>query len=238
VRPYASDQSIDWMNLTPSDWMDRYVPGWRQSSYADLLRARPSDWLGWVYPQYAGAARPWTRHPYHEGRRYDRVHPRGCRCRDCIERECECERCGPEPCECVCCIGDVDLVVYARVDEQRVIPIIVENPRRREKSVTVELSAWRTRGGGTAPIETVSVEPKTFTLAPCGERELVIVARVRPPEPPQPPRERETRDVDCCVVATADLTLVGCDHRPIRIAIAILPRDCDPYRICCACACC
>jgi hypothetical protein len=233
VKPYATNRPVDWMNLTPSDWMDRYVPGWRQSSYGDLLRTKPTDWLGWINPQYAGAVGAFARHPSSDVLRHDRIHPRGCRCRDCVERECG--HCGPEPCECVCCIGDVDLVVYARVGELRVIPIVVENSRRREKSVTVELSGWRTRGGGVAPVDTVSVEPKAFTLAPCGMHEVTIAARVRPPEPAG---ETRTPDVDGCLVVTADLTLVGCDHRPIRIAIAILPRDCDPLRICCGCGCC
>jgi hypothetical protein len=222
--------------------MDRYLPGWRERSYGDLLRASPSDWLGWLYPQYAGAGAALAKHPRYDIPRHARAHPAGCRCRNCVERECE--RCGPEPCECICCIGEVDLVVYARVGEQRVIPIVVENERRREKSISVELGAWRTRGGGTAPVDTVSVEPKTFTLPPCGEREVLIVARVRPPEGDAaqtddvPAAQRAPKDVDSCLVVTADLTLVGCDHRAIRIAIAILPRDCDPFRIPCGCACC
>lgn len=156
MKPYANDLPVDWMNLTPSDWMDRYVPGWRQSSYGNLLEAKPADWLGWIYPQYAGGAGGMARRQSPEILPRDRTHTRGCRCRDCVERECR--RCDPDPCECYCCIGDVDLVLYARVGEQRVIPIEVENPRRREKSVTVELSGWRTRGGGAAPVDTISVE--------------------------------------------------------------------------------
>jgi hypothetical protein len=197
-----------------------------------------------IYPQYAASAPTLGRAPLPVVPGRDRWHhPRGCRCRECVERECG--RCGPEPCECICCIGDVDLVVYTRVGEQRVIPIVVENERRREKSISVELSPWRTRGGGATPVDTVSVEPKSFTLPPCGEREVVVVARVRAPEAAAstqavnvPEGQREPRDVDACLVVTADLALVGCDHRPIRIAIAILPRDCDSFRIPCGCACC
>jgi len=126
----------------------------------------------------------------------------------------------------------------------------VENERRREKDITVELSPWRARGGGAEAVETLIVEPKTFKLPPCGEKELVIAVRVREPtgtgnQTPAPPTEsneripeREIKDVDGCLVVTADLTLVGCDRRPIRIAIAILPRDCDPFRVNCGCACC
>jgi hypothetical protein len=122
---------------------------------------------------------------------------------------------------------------------------VVENERRREKSISVELSPWRTRGGGAAPVDTISVEPKSFTLPPCGERQLTVAARVRAPEAAAatqtvnvPEGQREAPDVDECLVVTADLSLIGCDHRPIRIAIAILPRDCDAFRIPCGCGCC
>lgn len=45
-------------------------------------------------------------------------------------------------------------------------------------------------------------------------------------------------DVDSCAVFYADLRVKGCDILPVRIAVAILPRDCDAYRIDCRCGCC
>lgn len=45
-------------------------------------------------------------------------------------------------------------------------------------------------------------------------------------------------DVDECHVATTDLRIVGCDVRPIAIAVAVLPRVCGPYEVGCGCACC
>ena len=45
-------------------------------------------------------------------------------------------------------------------------------------------------------------------------------------------------DVDECKVFYADLRIKGCDVRPKRIAVAVLPRDCDAHRIGCGCACC
>jgi hypothetical protein len=157
--------------------------------------------------------------------------------------------------------------VYARVGEQRVIPIVVENERRREKDITLELSKWTTRGGKPAPVETRLLDPREFTLAPCAEQKITLVVDVRelqpadqssqPESPNQPkgrgraaaaaagatevieiPRGIKLPDVDDCVVAIADLRLEGCDHRPLRIAVAVLPRDCDPYTVSCGCSCC
>jgi hypothetical protein len=173
----------------------------------------------------------------------------------------ECGRCGRDECECYCCIGDVDLVIYARAGEQRVIQIVLENERHRDKEVTLELSNWTTRSGKPAPVDTVFLEPKALTIPACGEQNVTLVVKIggalqtgaNPQQPgapnqpgtsdqpvpsDQPGAERRIPDVDECLTATADLRLVGCDHRPLRIAVAILPRDCDPYRVSCGCTCC
>src|SRR5438876_6896604 len=121
----------DWMRLTPSDWMGRTVSEWMSTSYEDLIRTKPGDWWSKTY----GAQR--HKAPHHE---------------PC------CRRCESDPCQCECCIGDVDFAIYARVGEQRVIPILVENERRREKQITLELSNWTTRGGKPAPVQTVLLE--------------------------------------------------------------------------------
>jgi hypothetical protein len=233
-RDWMTMSPSDWMNMAPSDWInmatqpDWISSAWWNKSYSELMNTKPSEWLAMMYGAgtAAGTGPSWK---YRE-RRYR------------PSREC-CRRCGADPCQCACCIGDVDFAVYSRVGEQRVIPIIVENERRREKQVTVELSGWTTRGGKPAPIETVLLEPKTFTLAACAEQKITLVVRVRETEATreaanQTPEQRVPPDVDNCVVATADLRLTGCDHRPIRIAVAILPRDCDPYQVSCGCTCC
>ncbi len=244
----------NWMDMTPSDWMDRMPLGWSGRSYGDLLRTKPSDWLTMVYGQgttpgmgptstAAGQTRPfrffyqreeeeeWRGEHRHE-RRHEHRHEEGCR------------HCGREDCECFCCLGDVDLAIYARVGEERVIPIVIENERRRDKDITLELSEWRTRGGRVAPVDTVLLEPKTFSLPSCAEQKVTLTVRTKSPEQTanQQGGENQERkvptDVDDCFVATADLRLVGCDHRPLRIAIAILPRDCDAYWVECGCTCC
>jgi hypothetical protein len=222
MTPYPRTDPVDWMNLTASDYLDRYYPTWRRA-YQNMLNSRPADWANWLYLQYGRAAPSnYGREPRSD-RDYRHERPWDCRC-----RECDCDH---EPCECQCCVGDVDFVIYARLGEQRVIPVVVENPRRREQSVTVELSDWKKRGGGGAPVETISIEPKTFKLHPCGEQEVSIVISIGG-------KDQERPDVDCCLVAIADLRLDGCDHRPLRIAVAILPRFCSPFKVRCGCACC
>jgi hypothetical protein len=132
----------------------------------------------------------------------------------------------------------VDLAVYARVGEERVIPIVVENERRRERAIRLELSDWTTRGGRPSGVTTVLLEPTEFTLEPCGERKVMLTVRVSVAGAAADDERRMPADVDDCMVSIADLRLEGCDHRPLRIAIAVLPRDCDPYTVSCGCGCC
>ncbi|MGH8315274.1 MAG: hypothetical protein ACRETU_09015 [Steroidobacterales bacterium] len=209
--------------MTPSDWMKMGPSDWLDPTRSEQLYRQFSGWWERNYGYWMRPTKPsdWSRPQRDES---------------C------CRRCAPDSCDCFCCIGDVDFAVYARVGEQRVIPIIVENERRREKQITVEFSGWTTRGGKVAPVDTVLLEPKTFTLVPCGEQKVALVVKIHDDgqggEQPDEGGRRILPDVDECVVATADLRLVGCDHRPIRIAVAILPRYCDPYRVTCGCTCC
>ena len=50
--------------------------------------------------------------------------------------------------------------------------------------------------------------------------------------------QRVLPDVTTCAVSYADLQIKGCDLRSVRIAVAVLPRDCDAYKVDCACGCC
>ncbi|MDX1416664.1 MAG: hypothetical protein R3293_20860 [Candidatus Promineifilaceae bacterium] len=126
---------------------------------------------------------------------------------------------------------------------------MVENERHREKEITLEFSDWTTRGGKPAPVETVFLEPKTFTLPPCGQQDVTLAVKISrteeagtaddaADEKKDTAQRKQIPDVDDCLVVTADLRLVGCDHRPLRIALAIVPRDCDSYRVHCGCTCC
>jgi hypothetical protein len=239
----------DWLAVSPSEWMERAMPGWQAGSYGDLMRAAPSEWWSMMYAPFSRQttrhSRSPVRHHRHHGRHHhDRDHCSHGHHPHHHHDRCDCEDCCPPRCECFCCIGDVDIVVYTRLGEQRVVAIIVENERRREKEISLELSSWTTRGGREGLVETVSLQPQRFTLQPCGKQHVTLVVKVRDFDPPTGGEQegetvlRRPHDVDDCEVVTADLRLVGCDHRTVRIAVAVVPRDCDPSWIRCGCTCC
>jgi len=246
---WTTARAADWLETAPADWMDQAMPGWSDMTYGDVLRRTPSQWWAMVYGPAAGqppwsAAQPVTpwrgrgdcgcgrghhehrhrHHRHHHHHHHHRHESHGC------------HHCGHERCECFCCLGDVDLAVYARVGEQRVVPIVIENERHREKDVRLELSSWATRGGREGAVRTVRLDPEEVTLPPCGRGDVTLVVAVG--EAGENHAEGRTPDVDRCEVVTADLRLVGCDHRSLRLAVAILPRDCDPFTVHCGCECC
>lgn len=143
--------------------------------------------------------------------------------------------CALDDCHCSCCIGDADLVVYARLGEQRVVPIRIENSRRRERTINLELGEWATHGGSRLDIQAAVVPAEAFVLGPCEEKAATLLLDTSPgnaDEGEEPP------DVDDCKVAYADLRVKGCDVRPIRVAVALVPRDCATYTVDCHCGCC
>jgi hypothetical protein len=184
---------------------------------------------------------PWQEWIKHWGYKW---HGKDCDCGDCRKDDCRCRECGKDDCHCRCCVVCADLVVHVRLGERRLVPITLENNRRREREIKVELSDFSTKGGNDAPVTGRLLSPAEFTLAPCEEREVLISIDVggggdQPtPEPRGRRGERELPDVDECRVAYADLRVAGCDHRTIRIAVAILPRDCHAYPVECDCGCC
>jgi hypothetical protein len=188
---------------------------------------------------------------YGSGYGYGHGHKAGCSC-DCHGHDhgrgrghefgCGCcgghSGCRSDDCHCQCCVGDhLDLVVYSRLGERRVVPVTLTNERRREREVSLELSDFTTKGGRTLPVTVAGaiVGASTFTLAPCEERAVIIEVAS---EAAQSEREQPT-DVDDCLVAVADLHVSGCDIRcPIGIGVVLLPRDCDTFHLSCGCGCC
>jgi hypothetical protein len=134
-------------------------------------------------------------------------------------------------------------VVYTRFGETRVVPIEIHNPRRREREVDIELSDFTTRSGKPSGVVAELIGAGKVALGPCATHELIIVTQVRTADQKDGDVLRRdandrTPDVDDCVVVVADLRITGCDMRPVRIALAILPRRCDAYEVACQHECC
>lgn len=149
--------------------------------------------------------------------------------------KCDCPRCEQSDCSCQCCVADSDLLVQARAGERRIIPITIENQWRREREVTLELSGWTEVAGVTVTGRMVTTG--SVTIPPCGEERTSIIVEIIGANSTNDER-KDIGDVKDCQVSYADLRVTGCDVRPIRIAVAILPRDCDDYVVDCRCGCC
>ncbi|WGM40655.1 hypothetical protein [Caulobacter sp. NIBR1757] len=154
-----------------------------------------------------------------------------------------CGHCGPDPCGCRCCVSDADMVVEVRPGERRILSLIIENPRRRARDIQLDLSSW-TRVHPGLEISGDVLSDREFKLEPCGAAHVSLAVEVRQlhsdvaagPAQHQP-IEREM-ELDRCLVSYADLRIQGCDIRSVRLALAILPRDCGAHRVNCSCGCC
>ncbi len=116
----------------------------------------------------------------------------------------------------------------------------IENTRAREREIGLSLSEFATSGGSPTPVAVRLHGDTTFTLEPCAEREVLLLVAVDGLDQPGD-RKGEPKgmtDVDDCHVAVGDLRIAGSDVRPVRIAVAVLPRHCGPYEIECGCVCC
>ena len=196
-----------------ADWPNQ----WAQALYGPLGEGVSRAWAGVLAPwiealqpgAWAGAPRPLER----------------CGCRECL----------PDRCHRQCCVSDADLVVYARVGERRVVPLVVENNVRRERSVELELSSFAARSASDTHVNGSLAGPHSFVLKACEEHTVLLQVDVIG----NPKADTETvADVESCTVFYADLRVKGCDMRSPRIAVAVLPRDCAAYRIDCRAACC
>ncbi|MGH9143096.1 MAG: hypothetical protein ACRD2I_18345 [Vicinamibacterales bacterium] len=181
-----------------------------------------------------------------------RKHDDGCGC-GCRERHCS-------DCHCECCVCDADVLVHARCGEVRRIPVTFENDSRRDRQVKLELEKFVTAGGRELKWG-AQLSDAEFTLKPCDEKTIVVSVLVNcdtftgdqtpgttTVEPNLPAgslninRQAATAErlgsVDRCEVAYATLRAEGCSVRPVVLAVAVLPDDCDDYRRPCSCGCC
>jgi hypothetical protein len=94
--------------------------------------------------------------------------------------DCGCDSCNDcgchDDCHCQCCIGsDIDLVVYSRLGERRLVPLTLVNERRREREIVLELSGFTTKGGSAVPVTGTILGASSFTLAPCQKQAVTLV---------------------------------------------------------------
>jgi hypothetical protein len=149
-------------------------------------------------------------------------------------------------CHCECCVCDSDILVHARCGERRSIPITFDNETRRDRDVKLELEKFVTSGGRDLNWRTALSETH-FTLRPCGEHTVIVSVEVQcgpfagsdaPTTATNANAPGDAGRVDRCEVAYAGLRADGCAVRPILIAVAVLPNDCDAYRCPCGGCCC
>ena len=95
----------------------------------------------------------------------------GCGCRDCGCR-------GDCDCHCECCVCDADVLVHARCNETRRIPVTFENDTRREKPVKLTLEKFVSAGGKDVGWAGQLSETE-FTLSPCDEHTVIVTVQVK-----------------------------------------------------------
>jgi hypothetical protein len=113
--------------------------------------------------------------------------------------------------------------------------------------VTLELGNFVTSGGRDLGW-IARLSETTFTLHPCDEHTVLLEVGIKCDtatpgnNPNQPPDNRidvlPGGTVDRCEVGYATIRAEGCLTRPIVVAIAVLPDDCDSYHHSCGCDCC
>ncbi len=163
---------------------------------------------------------------------------------------------------CDCCVPRADVVVRARAGERRLVPFTLRNPTRRERTVTLAVGPFHPCGGDELDLRAAFLEGESLTLAPCESVTVRLVLTVLPvqqkPDQPTTPDGGKTdpgktdpaksaaagdvirarlEDVTRCSTAYADVRFEGCG-RPMRVAVVVLPAECDAVEVCCECGCC
>ena len=173
--------------------------------------------------------------------------------------------CGCDDRHCECCVCDADVLLHARCGELRRIPLTFENESRRDREVTLELGKFLSSGG--RDLNWIAQLSEThFTLRPCDEHTVTLMVGIRCDTKDKPNGDTSGESgtgkeaavgiralaenvnalvanerfgsVDRCEVGYATIRAEGCQTRPIVVAVAVLPDDCDAYRHPCGCTCC
>jgi hypothetical protein len=154
----------------------------------------------------------------------------GCTC-SAHEHEHE-HSCGCHGTGCGCSARDADLVIVARIGERRVVPLVLHNEWRRERPITVGVSAFRPCDPCSEDVEIAVTSRPTgeVVLAPCSRTVIDIIVDL-------PDLNREKAPLTRCTTVYGDISTDGC-ARPVRLAVVVLPHECDAHEIdCCGCSC-
>lgn len=249
LAPSGTDMATLWYTNTYAPLMDNLTRMWSSMGQPWSSMAQPWATLAqsWMAP---AASQPWpgtaTQPHTHRHHEHHHGHPHGHQ-HDCGCEQGDCDGCPGDQCQCRCCIADADLIVYARLGERRLVPLTIENPRRRERQVKLELSNFTRSGRASANVKAEIMGPAEFTVPACQEHEAIrLIEAISPTNEGDKTNEpgatvineRKLPDVEECEVFYADLRVEGCDMRPVRIALALLPRDSAGYKVDCGCNCC
>ena len=136
------------------------------------------------------------------------------------------------------CDGD-DLVIRAFLEEQKVVLAPCE-----DRVVRLLISTRATSDDGSSSARTaVDVEGADATKDAAADaktksaRAAAAAAAVREPVDGPVGTGGRMTDVDSCVSAYADVRFEGC-ARPQRVAVVVLPAECDAVDVGCDCGCC
>jgi hypothetical protein len=153
-------------------------------------------------------------------------------------------------CSCNCCIRCADTVQYAYCGETRKIAITFDNDSRRDRQVNVQVGGFLTDSGQQLPWK-ASLTDSQFTLAPCGEKTVIITVTIdcgqTNPDGSTNPNNpdgvgvvagRVGTAIDSCKVGYLKVTADGCLIRPLVVAVAVLPDRCGAHKVGCLCGCC
>ncbi len=211
------------------------------SAWEPMFSALDDTWQAWTRGMGGTTTQP-AGHRAHQG------HGAKHGCRECGDHRDDCHECRGR-CECNGCGADADVLVTTRPGERRVIPIEVRNPTHRDVSVSVDPGPWTSCDGNQVAVQSVVRPTGEVTIAGCSSHEFLLVVEVGgasqdPGKPQDPATPGDIQDVyrqgvplRSCATLTSDVRINGCGTT-LRVALNVLPLDCDPVEVtCCGCCC-
>jgi hypothetical protein len=207
------------------------------AAWEPMFSALDDTWQAWTRG-LGGTATASTGHRRH---RHGKGHDHGCR--ECGDHHAGCHECRGR-CDCGRCGADADVLVTARPGERRVIPIEVRNPTHREVTVSVDPGPWTSCEGDQVAVHAAVRPAGDVTIPACSSHEFLLVIEVgggsADPTVPGNVKDdnyRQGAPLRCCTTLTSDVRINGCGTT-LRVAVNVLPLDCDPVEVtCCGCCC-